>query len=198
MRLSVLIPSIPSRHEFLSRILGILGPQLTADVQILINMDACSQTVGEKRNALLHAAEGEYCSFVDDDDVVSESYIAEMLYGISLGMDAVCIRGDVTRDGFPFGTFVDTPYQVSQNIQQGDGTFLCLRGTQHLDAIKREIALEARFESRNFAEDSRWTAALEKTKLIQSWHLIEKPLYTYCWRTDKPRPRQVAVISSRI
>ena len=198
MKLSILVPTITSRGDFLSRILGILGPQLTADVQILINMDACSQTVGEKRNALLHAAEGEYVAMVDDDDIVSADYIEQLMAGISLGVDVVAIRGEVKRDGYDFGVFVDTPYQKLQNIKQADGSFLFLRGTQHLDAIKREIALEAKFESRSFAEDSRWTAALEAKKLVTSWHMVPVPIYTYLWVTSKARPHQPEVISSRI
>ena len=155
-------------------------------------MDACAQTVGEKRNALLHAAEGEYVSMVDDDDVVSPDYVTEMLAGINLGVDVVAIRGEVTRDGYPFGIFIDTPFQRMANIRQENGLLLCLRGTQHLDAIKREIALSVPFESKNFGEDSRWTAMLEKTGLITSWHCVQKPLYTYHWRTNKERPRQIA------
>lgn len=194
LKLSILIPSIVSRGEFLTRILDILRPQLTPEVEVVINLDACGRTVGEKRNSLLQSAEGEYVSFIDDDDVVSPDYIAEMMAGISLGVDVVAIRGEVTRNGFPFGIFIDTPHQKMANIRQEDGLLLCLRGTQHLDAIKREIALSVPFEPKSFGEDSRWTASLEKTGLINSWHLIEKPLYIYHWVQNKTRP----VIPSRI
>ena len=34
-------------------------------------------SVGEKRNKLIHMAKGEYFSFIDDDDLVSESDVTK-------------------------------------------------------------------------------------------------------------------------
>ena len=34
-------------------------------------------SVGEKRNKLIHMAKGEYFSFIDDDDLVSEECYGE-------------------------------------------------------------------------------------------------------------------------
>ena len=39
-------------------------------------------SVGEKRNKLIHMAKGEYFSFIDDDDLVSEEYVDQ---GLLLG-----------------------------------------------------------------------------------------------------------------
>jgi len=189
MKLSILIPTIHTRGDFLTRILGILRPQLTADVELLINMDTCARSIGEKRNSMLHSAEGEYVVFVDDDDRVSPNYVAKIMEGIAKGVDVVSIRGEVSKDGYPFGVFIDNPYTRWQNIKQPDNTFLCLRGVQHLDAIKREIALQVRFEDRRFGEDSRWGGAVEATKLVQSWHLIDEPVYYYEWVVAKERIR---------
>ena len=36
-------------------------------------------SVGEKRNKLINMAKGEYFSFIDDDDLVSEEYVDQVL-----------------------------------------------------------------------------------------------------------------------
>ena len=183
MKLSILIPSLVDRGPFLTRILDILRPQLTKDVELLVNIDAQARTIGAKRNAMLHSAEGEYISMVDDDDVVSPNYVACMLAGIETGADVVAIRGRVFKDGIHIGEFIDTPYTEWKTVAQ-NGKQIFLRGVQHLDAIRREIALSTRFEDRGFGEDSRWSYAVQETKMVNTWHCVGEPIYDYLWRTD--------------
>src|ERR1039458_9489916 len=152
-RLSVLIPTIPSRGELLSRLLAILAPQVTPEVEILINMDSGAATIGDKRNSLLRAAEGEYVSQIDDDDLVSLDYVEQLMVGINQCVDVVSIRGLYFENGVQKGITLDKPYQQWRTIP-GDGMLTFLRGVQHLDAIKREIAQSVKFEPRFFGEDS--------------------------------------------
>ena len=182
-KLSILIPTLTDRAAFLARILDILRPQLIKEVELLINMDAYGQTTGAKRNALLHSAQGEYVSMVDDDDLVSHDYVERLLAGISLGVDVVAIRGHVFKDGVHIGQFIDTPYTVWKTVPD-NGKNLFLRGVQHLDAIKREIALSAPFEDRGFGEDSRWSHAIQEANKCLTYHCVPEPVYEYWWRTD--------------
>ena len=101
--LSILVPSIPSRTVLLHRLLCILAPQVTPEVEILINMDSGAKTIGDKRNSLLQAAESEYVSSIDDDDLVSSDYIEQLMVGINLGVDVVSIRGLYFENGVQKG-----------------------------------------------------------------------------------------------
>lgn len=181
--LSILIPTLADRSNFLIRLLNILRPQMTKDVQILINMDAYGQTTGAKRNALLRSAQGQYVVFVDDDDLVAPNYIELLMAGINLGVDVVAIRGKVFKDGVYIGDFVDTPYTVWKTVPD-NGKNLFLRGVQHLDAIRREIAVSTPFEDRGFGEDSRWSHAIQEANKLLTYHCVPEPVYEYWWRTE--------------
>ena len=78
-KLSILIPSVPSRKTQMIELLDSLENQLLSlgrsnDVEILVFYDNKLRTVGAKRNDLLYLAKGEYLAFIDDDDNVSDSY----------------------------------------------------------------------------------------------------------------------------
>jgi glycosyltransferase involved in cell wall biosynthesis len=185
MELSLLIPSLPSRVDFLHRLLTALAPQVTKEVEVIVEMDAAVKTIGAKRNSLMQKAGGEWIAFCDDDDLVAPDYVAEMLNGIAQGADAVCIRGNLYKDGVFDGIFIDQPYRRPWNTQVVDGVKQYLRGCQHLDAVRREIALQVPFREINFGEDQSWSAAIEEKRLITSWHCIDHPVYDYLWRTNK-------------
>jgi glycosyltransferase involved in cell wall biosynthesis len=184
--LSILIPSIPVRTELLHRLLCILAPQVTPEVEILINMDSGAKTIGDKRNSLLRAAEGEYVSFIDDDDRVSEDYVKQLLAGIAQGVDVVSIRGLYFENGVQKGITLDKPYQAWRTIP-GEGTLTFLRGVQHLDAIRREIAQSVKFESRSFGEDSVFGKTIEMKFPNLTSHQIPTDVYFYYYDSRKPR-----------
>ena len=90
VKLSILICTLPVRLEKLNRLLGILFPQKNDSVEIVID-DTTGNHIGSKRNNLINNAKGEYCCFVDDDDLVSLNYVDSILN--SLGKDCVGIEG---------------------------------------------------------------------------------------------------------
>ena len=192
MLLSILIPTVVGREEYLKRLLSILLPQKTDDVEIIIEKDDGSLSIGEKRNILMSKAKGDYVSYVDDDDRVSTDYVQEILKGIEKTVDIVSIQGELTTNGQQVHKFIDKPYRAW--IRTPDGTYI--RGVQHLDAIKRSIASQFKFEHINFLEDQRWGQAIEKSKLITSYHQVEKPIYFYDYRNDKTQSYSVIIPSA--
>jgi len=91
MKLSILIPSIPSREDRLNRIYAKLLDQVgERDVEILVFIDNKKRSIGLKRDALVQMSIGDYVAFVDDDDDVSDDYIDEMLIGCEAGKDVIC------------------------------------------------------------------------------------------------------------
>lgn len=76
---SILIPMIPERYHsaqpLLFNLLETQGVSRMSEVELLVLMDNRRRTVGEKRNALVAAARGEYISQIDDDDEVASQYV---------------------------------------------------------------------------------------------------------------------------
>ena len=189
-KLSILICTLKERSSLLHRLLKSLNRQclkFPGQVEILTEFDDRERTIGAKRNALLDRAVGDYVVYVDDDDRVSDDYIEEMLRGIETGKDAVCVQGTFTINGDQTteSPFIDTPYGPhTVSVVAGRQQFL--RGLQHLDAIKREIAQSVQFPDSSFTEDYTWGTDLERLKLVKTWHSIDHPVYFYDFWDNKP------------
>jgi GT2 family glycosyltransferase len=186
MLLSILIPTMNSRASLLTRLMAILEPQLTDQIEVLTDADDGELPIGTKRNHLMQRAKGKYVCYVDDDDRVSEDYISTLMEGIEKDVDVVCIQGIMTTNGMDPYRFVDTPY-MAPGMASKDGEYYYTRGVQHLDATRREIALYGKFIDSSYGEDDDWTKKIESTKLVQSWHLVDHPTYFYDYRFPKDR-----------
>ena len=71
--LSILIPTLPDRYEFLDRLMMKIADQAIEGIEILIDEDS-EATTGAKRNRLIDNCETEYCVFLDDDDLIADIY----------------------------------------------------------------------------------------------------------------------------
>ena len=90
--LSILMPTIPERYEMFSKL------RLAVDLQVkrvnkihptlgrveILHDDSKKYkdggpTIGQKRQALLNKAGGEYVCFLDDDESVGPNYVEELL-----------------------------------------------------------------------------------------------------------------------
>lgn len=191
MKLSILICSLLERKQQCAKLLKSLKSQISqwpsGTVEVIVELDNRERTIGAKRNALLDRSTGDYVVFVDDDDTVSSDYVSELLVGISNGYDAICVQGLFTINGDKTteSPFIDTPYGPhTVSIVNGRQRFL--RGLQHLDAIKREIATSVRFPDSSFTEDYTWGTELERTGKVKTWYSIDHPVYFYDFWDNKP------------
>jgi len=168
--LSLLIPSTEARATFRSRLLARLMPQIDAlpdptvvQVCVLVNQGRPhAPPVGTLRNMLVERAVGTYCAFIDDDDLVSSDYIAQVLGAIERtpGCDCVSLTGRLIMDGVDNGIF-------SHSIENGrywrddpspdpadPSGRRFWRGPNHLNAVRREHFLACPFPPEaNAAED---------------------------------------------
>lgn len=192
MKLSLLIPTLAGREEYLDRLLSILRPQLTNEVEVVVEKDCGDLSIGEKRNNLIAKAVGDYVAFIDDDDRVAADYISQLMVGINKTVDVVSIQGELTTNGTQVHKFIDKPYRKWVRIP--DGTYI--RGVQHLDAIKRSIASQFKFPHKNFAEDQEWGQQIEASRLVTSYHSVDKPIYFYDYRTDKDQSYSIVIPSA--
>src|SRR5690606_21339374 len=70
-----------------------------APAQILMLTDARGIVLGEKRNAMVRMAQGDYVVFVDADDRVADDYLATLLAATEHRADAITFDADVSIDG---------------------------------------------------------------------------------------------------
>lgn len=94
MKLSILILTVPSRIDyFYPKILKELLKQISnrVDIEILGLFDNKKRSVGQKRQDLLNIAQGEYLTFIDDDDRVSPEYIDEIMKALYENNNCDCV-----------------------------------------------------------------------------------------------------------
>jgi glycosyltransferase involved in cell wall biosynthesis len=177
VRLSILIPSIPERLEFLAGLTRELTTQVGgAPVEILVFLDNKRRALGSKRNTLIEMAQGDYVVFVDDDDWVAPTYVRDLLAAIDRHPAADCVVFDVAchingrfikifRHGVEYGW-----EETADCIFREPGPLMCWR---------REILTRFRFPDQGYDPDSPWIAAGPWKHEPIRQERIERVLYEY-------------------
>ncbi len=190
MKLSILICSLNSRHESLDTLLHILNPQKNDQVEILIEKDNGTMTIGAKRNILLKRAQGKFICFIDDDDVVSENYVSKILEAIESNPDCCGIEGLIflrprhrnrdrtSRQKWLRGDRVQRKFIHSIRYKTWfEDKCVYYRCPNHLNPVKRELALKVRFLPLNSSEDKDYSIRL--LPLLKTETYIEGIIYNY-------------------
>ena len=184
VRLSILIPTLPSRNEFLNRLLDLLRPLAAPygeEIEIRTLLTDSQPSVGVKRQQLLQEAKGQYIAFIDDDDMVDPLYFERIMPLLDGVNDCVGFRGIYTVDGQNPGVFIHT--LKCDKWHERDGIYY--RCPNHLNPVKREIALAAGFPDQRFGEDQAYSMAV-RPFLKQEAMVDDPPLYLYQFRSVKP------------
>lgn len=175
MKLSILICTLPSRIEKLKTLLFELKKQTTNDVEVLYLGDDKSMSVGRKRNRLLQTAQGNYCTFVDDDDRVSTHYVSELLQTIdnNNGVDVICFNVEISINGGEWkNVYYSKKYEKDINFSDH-----YQRIPNHLMCFRTELAKKVLYKDISFGEDAEWSK--EILPYIESETIIPKTLYYY-------------------
>jgi glycosyltransferase involved in cell wall biosynthesis len=185
MLFSILIPSLYEidRIEKLTSLKislhsQILSLKLENEVEILVLSDNRQETTGKKRQKLLEMAKGEYIAFIDDDDAVSDYYIEKIMEGIKTKPDAIGIRLTHYIDGKLLGNTIHSiKYNGWENIPGKDGIWTFTRCPNHLNPVKRKLALKAGFPDKTYEEDKEYSYALRK--YLKTEYMVDYPIYFY-------------------
>jgi glycosyltransferase involved in cell wall biosynthesis len=182
MLLSILIPTLERRRiqfEVLFRSLStqIRDAQLQHKVEILSELDAGELSIGAKRNLLLKRAAGEFVAFIDDDDEVSPDYLRLLCDAISRKpeADTVGFRGVITFRG-------RRPRQFEHSLRHPD---YCSRNEtyyrppNHVNPIRRGIAIRYRFIEVSYSEDIDWALRIRNDGALRTEAFIDSTLYYY-------------------
>ncbi len=180
-KLSILICAIEERKHKLIQLLRHLEAQSTKEVEILVKSDDRQMSIGEKRNFLLQEAKGDYVCFIDDDDWVDGEYIPLILEALKSKPDVVGIVGIMSTNGKSQRRFEHT-------ILYGGyfelNTIYC-RPPNHLNPMKRSIAIQFEYKEINMGEDTDWALRVMESHLNQVEVMIDKPIYHYLYQTKK-------------
>ena len=171
--LSILICSLNAREKMLNNVLDQLRKQKTSAVEILVEKDNGKMLIGDKRNLLLKNSTGKYVAFVDDDDEVSEDYIAKVLNAIQNEPDCCGLEGIVTTNGRRRRKFIHSLRYDRWFEKNG----IYYRNPNHLNTIKRDIALKVGFSSKSHGEDRDFSMAV--LPHLKTEEYIEGPIYFY-------------------
>ena len=130
--------------------------------------DNRKRSVGRKRNDLLALAQGDYVTFVDDDDTVTDDYVVSLLG--ALGPDVVTFDVSVTLNGGqPF------PMIFSKDFEAENRDGLWLRPPNHLMCVRRDLAVQTGFPDVGVGEDADYARRLR----LSTEHRINRTLYHY-------------------
>lgn len=179
-KFSILICSLASRADKLQRLMNALQPQINESVELLIKTDNGEMPIGKKRNLLLEEATGDYIAFVDDDDLVSDDYVKKILEATESKPDCCGIQGIITFQGQNPKMFIHS-LRYKEWFEQNNIYYRC---PNHLNPVKREIALQVRFPETNFGEDKDYSVRL--LPFLKEEYFISGVVYHYLYEKGGP------------
>ena len=130
-------------------------------------------SAGNVRNYGMQFVDTKWISFVDDDDMISPFYIRGILTAIQDNPDCVGIEGIITCTGMGPKKFIHS-LQYTDWYEQNDVYYRC---PNHLNPIKREIALDTKFPETSWQEDKDFSHRLAGK--LKSEVYIKGPIYFY-------------------
>lgn len=180
--LSILIPSVPERMDFLSRMIQDLSQQTQGmPVEILVLLDNKKSTIGAKRSVLLEQAKGDYIVYVDDDDRIEPHYVSTLCSQIEATPDADCIVYDVAV--YLNGNFYKICKYGKEYSYSEDHSFYYRKPNPRMCYAKR-IASKHKFMDISGGEDDEWAGRVAEDITNQ----IRIPTVLYHYDCDLTKP----------
>lgn len=180
--LTVLIATLGQRRDLLGRLLFGLMPQVDAAggrVKVIAYWDNGEIDLATKRQALVDAADTDYVCHVDDDDTVTDDYVASILDALATRPDFVGLWMNVHKDGADHRLA-----ELSLKYDHWfDGPTHYCRDITHENPIRTEIARSVDFRDKEShePEDAPWAAKLRARLAGATEVMIDRVLYHYWW-----------------
>jgi glycosyltransferase involved in cell wall biosynthesis len=207
-RWTILVPTISERAHLLARLLDRLLPQLDAHagaVRVLAWHNNGTPGLGVIRDRLIADAGSEYVSFIDDDDLVAEDYVAAVMDALAQGPDHVGFKLEFTAAAHEGG--VAGREIVEHSLVHGrwgrtrEGVLV--RDFTHVDPIRRTIAMNGSFIVRRpgRAEDRHWVKQVRPWLAGMAEVYVDRVLYHYLYDAAVSawqRPGELAAVRPRL
>lgn len=181
------ILSLEDRKHYLDRLTNYLTsitPIRYKDrIQVIVNSDNKEKSVGAKRNQILENAKGKYISFIDDDDMVSLSYISKIASKLDENLyDGIGFLGIFYIMNRPISVFCHRQSNGSNYKSEDEKTQF--RPLNHLNPIRTDIAKQIKYKDINRGEDQEYSDRLLSSNLINSEYFFEEVMYHYLFNPD--------------
>lgn len=162
---SILMPTIPERWKMFRKLklavelqikqVNKIHPTL-GGVEILVDdrpkYKDGGPDIGEKRQALLDKAKGEYVCFLDDDESIAPNYVEEILRLCYTKPDVGSFSSIAKMDNFWCVVVMSLKHNENQQVFPG----IVLRKPWHICPVRTELAKQVRFPKSNYGEDWVW------------------------------------------
>jgi hypothetical protein len=176
---TIMIPTIVGRESNLYTLLESIEdrkkricPSLKIEVQL--SFDNREKKIGTKRQELLKSAKGKYISFIDDDDLVTDSYFEDALATIQ-GEYHVCrLRGQMNQ--YTFTHSIENT--LDKPMCEGD---VFLRPPNHLNIMLSDVGKLFSFKDAIRGEDLDWTIRLAKSQFLQKEYISDPSRIHYIY-----------------
>jgi hypothetical protein len=200
---SILIATLAHREEKFLHLLSALMPQVEAagSAEVVALRNHGEKAISQYRQALLDSAQGEYVSFVDDDDDVSPDFVSAITEALNDSPDVVGFAVECVGMGAP-RTLLSVKYWGAPwdpVMYEGQETYL--RYPTHLCPVRTTMARRAGFTGAvRYGEDFAYTTALHPV-LVEAGEdevCIPRFLYRYNWSAaDSSRAEVPAILVHR-
>lgn len=182
--LSIGVPTIIGREIPFNRLINKLNTQLQEqgiwnEVEIVTECDDRTMSIGNKRQLLLTRTYGDFVSFIDDDDNISDDYCITLWRAIKDNPDADCIgflQKCIINGGAPKLASLSNQWD---NWSEKVGVYDYVRCPFFPNAIRREHCMTIGYEDLRFGEDFDFSMRLKAAGLIKNEVFIDKILYNY-------------------
>ncbi len=181
---TILIPTIPQREHLLLRLLDVLLSQLDEHdgrVRVLAWRNHGEPRLAEIRDTMVDDAGSDYVSFIDDDDIVPEYYVAEFVQALASRPDHVGFRMHYSSSPVDF-EIVEHSLRWPKWGRSSEG--MLYRDFTHIDPIRTDIARQGRFALARprRAEDRVWVRQIRPR--LSSEVFVDKIMYYYEYRAE--------------
>lgn len=181
IKLSILICTVPGRLDLLATLLRNIQFQIqTLPVEYVYLGDNKRRTIGQKRNELLSLAQGDWITFIDDDDHYHEGAIETIVEAINRNptKQVIVYRGTQKTDGAH-----DLPFRFEHRFTKNhrrieDAEFRAMV-PNHLCTWKAELARKESFENISLSEDHQWADKMRAHYTEADQVILKRAIYHY-------------------
>ena len=162
---TIMIPTITGRETILYNLLQTIEEHRKSicpslKIEIRLSFDNREKRIGAKRQELLTSAKGKYISFIDDDDLVTDSYFEDAVATIEGNYHVCRLRGKMNE--YTFTHSVENT--LDKPMCEGD---VFLRPPNHLNIMLSDVGKLISFKNGTRGEDLDWSIQLAKINCLK-------------------------------